>query len=122
MDGIRAARANVADPVKEYVLDLVAATREHPDVAYGGSPRATLSFLYGAKARAAIRGRSYVIPDDVEALAEPILAHRLVLHTDAELSDVATADVVDDVVAGVDVPDTDAIEPAAAVDGAGTDR
>jgi MoxR-like ATPase len=97
----------VADPVKEYILDLVAATREHPDASHGASPRATLAFLDGAKARAAIRGREYAIPDDVKVLAESILAHRLVLNTEAELGDVRATDVVREIVDSVSVPDMD---------------
>ena len=90
--------------VKEYVLDLVAASRESPDVRYGGSPRASLAFLNAAKASAAIAGRDYVIPDDVKELARPVLAHRLVLSTDAELSDVTPEEIVDEIVETVEPP------------------
>ncbi|MFB6296226.1 MAG: AAA family ATPase [Halobacteriales archaeon] len=103
------ARAVVADvyvdpKVKEYILDLVAATREHADIEHGGSPRASLAFLNAAKARAAIRGREYAIPDDVKSLAAPILVHRLVLSTDAELSDASAGGVVADIVDSVEPP------------------
>ncbi|ELY56582.1 AAA family ATPase [Natronococcus jeotgali] len=113
-EDIRAAReavtdVHVAEPVTEYVLDLVAATREHPDVSYGVSPRASLAFLRGIKARAAIRGREYATTEDVKALTEPILTHRLVLDTEAELSDVSPADVVEEIVDTVTVPDTDGL-------------
>ncbi len=106
---LQAAREAVTDvhveqPVKEYILDLVSATRDSPDTAHGASPRASLAFLNAGKAQAAIEGREYVIPDDVKALAEPILAHRLVLSTDAELSDVTAHDVVRDVVDTVAPP------------------
>ncbi|ELZ14183.1 ATPase AAA [Haloterrigena salina JCM 13891] len=112
---------HVAEPIKEYVLDLVAATRDHPDVTHGASPRASLAFLDGAKARAAIHGREYVIPDDVKVLTESILAHRLVLSTDADLSDVAPADVVADIVDSVTPPGAEAIELRPVSDG-GTKR
>ncbi|MWV40016.1 MoxR family ATPase [Natrialba sp. INN-245] len=95
----------VAEPVKQYILDLVSRTRIHPDVAHGASPRASLTFLHGAKARAAINGRNYVIPDDVKKLARSVLVHRLVLNTEADISDVRPADVVADVIESVDVPD-----------------
>ena len=113
VDHLVAARAiasdvHIASPVKEYVLDIVGATREHPDVAHGGSPRATLAFLEGAKARAAIHGREYVIPDDVKALARPILVHRLVLSTDADLSNVAASDIVAEIVDSIEPPSADA--------------
>ncbi|MDS0475730.1 MoxR family ATPase [Natrinema sp. 1APR25-10V2] len=114
---------HVAPPVKEYALDLVTATREHASVSYGASPRASLAFLNGSKARAAIHGRDYVIPDDVKALAEPVLRHRLVLNTDAELSAIEPTDVVAEIVdaiepPGADVPGPD--EPRAASDGGST--
>lgn len=95
---------HVDDNIKEYILDLVAATREHTDTSNGASPRASLAFLHTSKARAAIQGREYVIPDDVKALAEPILVHRLLLTAEAELSDVTGTDVVEDVVSSVEPP------------------
>jgi MoxR-like ATPase len=94
----------VDESVREYVLDIVEATRTSGDVAYGASPRATLAFLNAGKARAAVRGRSYVIPDDVKALAEPVLAHRLVLSTDAELSDLTPAEVIEGILDTVTAP------------------
>ena len=107
----------VSDLLKGYILDLVAATRESPDVRHGGSPRASLAFLNAGKARAAIHGRDYVIPDDVKALAHNVLAHRLVLSTDAELSDLTARDVVDDVLSAVDPPGTDSDQLVATVGG-----
>lgn len=95
---------HVSDEVKTYILDLVAATRESPDVEHGGSPRASLAFLNTTKARAAVRGREYVIPDDVKALAEAVLVHRLVLSTDATLSDVTASEVVEGVLERVELP------------------
>ena len=111
---VLAARETVADvyvddAVKEYVLDLVAATRDDPNVEHGASPRAALAFLDAAKARAAIEGREYVIPDDVKALAEPILVHRLVLSADASLSDVSADEVVAEIENGVEPPGSDAV-------------
>jgi MoxR-like ATPase len=105
---------HVADPVVEYILDLVAATREHAETAHGGSPRATLAFLDATKARAGIHGREYVIPDDVKALAESILVHRLVLNTDADLSNVTPEAVVDDILEQVDPPSAETSAFAAA--------
>ncbi len=99
-----AASVHVADGVKEYVRRVAAATREHAAVAHGASPRAALHLMDCAKARAAIRGREYVVPDDAKALAGPALAHRLVLGADAELDGTDPADVVDDVVSSVPVP------------------
>lgn len=69
----------VGDPVARYTVDIVAATRNHPDIALGASPRATLHLIRAARARAAVQGRPYVIPDDVAALASTVLPHRLTL-------------------------------------------
>jgi MoxR-like ATPase len=103
----------IADVVKEYVLDIVAATRGNPDVEYGASPRASLAFLDGTKARAAIHGREYVIPDDVKALAKSILAHRLVMSTDASLSGISADGVVSDILDSVEPPSSEAVLTAA---------
>jgi MoxR-like ATPase len=112
----------VDEAVQEYILDLVEATRESPRVAFGASPRASLAFLNASKARAAVRGREYVIPDDVKALAEPLLVHRLVLSTDLELSDVSTETVIEDLLDEVEPPeyeaDIDLREPARTADDA----
>jgi MoxR-like ATPase len=99
------AQTYVDDAVKRYLRELVNATRESADVEYGASPRAALSLLDATKARAAIHGREYVIPDDVKALAQSVLAHRLVPSAEAELSDVTAEDVVADVLDTVEPPD-----------------
>ena len=99
----------VDDRIKEYIIDVVEATRSRSDVEYGASPRASLAFLDTTKARAAIQGREYVIPDDVKALAEPILAHRIVRSTEAELSDVSHTDIVADVLDSVEPPSAEAV-------------
>ncbi|WP_135825294.1 AAA family ATPase [Halorussus ruber] len=96
---------HVEEAIKGYLRELVNATRESVDVKYGASPRATLLFLNAAKARAAIHGRDYVIPDDVKALARPVLTHRLVPSAEADLSDVTPEDVVEEVLATVEPPD-----------------
>ena len=115
----RATGVHVAAPVKEYVLDLVAATRSAADLDHGASPRATMALLNTAKARAAIRGRSYAIPDDVKTLAPPVLEHRLVLSADAELSNLTTADVIADLLADVEPPRGVDAEPTESPDGQG---
>ncbi|MFP8956796.1 AAA family ATPase [Natrialbaceae archaeon A-CW3] len=107
---------HVAPAVKGYILDIVNASRDHPDVAHGGSPRATLAFLNGAKARAAIHGREYVIPDDVKSLAVPILVHRLVLGTDAELGNISPASVIREILQTIEPPGTDVNDVSAVAD------
>ena len=74
---------HVAQPLKEYVIRLVAATRSSPELRLGASPRATLHLLRAGRARAALDGRDFVIPDDMQALALPVLAHRLLPSAEA---------------------------------------
>ena len=76
-------RVHVADVLKQYVISLVTATRASPELRLGASPRATLHLLRASRARAALDGRDFVIPDDVQALAPPVLAHRLLPSAEA---------------------------------------
>ncbi|WP_435365762.1 AAA family ATPase [Haloarchaeobius sp. DYHT-AS-18] len=96
---------HVASSVKEYILDVVRAVREDDNVDVGSSPRAGITFLNTTKARAAIRGRDYVIPDDVKALARPVLRHRIVLSTEADLGSIDAEDVVEDVLERIAPPE-----------------
>ena len=80
VEGIR-----LTDDLIDYVLDLVCATREHPGLSYGASPRAANMLASACRALAAICGRDYVVPDDVKALAAPLLRHRVVLSPAAEI-------------------------------------
>jgi MoxR-like ATPase len=118
-DTLAAAQAAVTDvhvapPVKEYILDIIATTRAHSDLRHGASPRATLAFIATTKARAAIHGREYVIPDDVKALGTPVLRHRVIRTTDAELSETTVSTILNDVFERVDPPGSDAtFEPVA---------
>ena len=80
----RAVREVYVDPaISDYIVRLVSATRSHPDVYLGASPRGSLALYRASQAFAALTGRDYVIPDDVKALAEPALAHRVILKTAA---------------------------------------
>ncbi len=92
--------------VQHYLVALVDATRRHGDLRLGGSPRASLHLLRAARAHAALTGRDHVLPDDVQLLASPVLAHRLLLTADAQLARRAVTDVVDDVLSRVPVPAT----------------
>jgi len=93
-----------APAVKEYLVDLVTATRAHPDLRLGASPRASLHLLRAARAAAALAERDHVLPDDVQQLAVPVLAHRLLLSADAQLARRTVTDVVADVLNRVPVP------------------
>lgn len=95
--------------VKEYVLALVDATRKHPDVYLGASPRGSLALFKCSQARAAIEGRDYVIPDDIKALAEPALAHRLIISPAARLKNVDARTVIAELLNSVAVPGARAI-------------
>ncbi len=75
----------VAAPIKEYITDIVGATRHHNALRFGASPRGSLGLMRAAQGLAAIRGREYVLPDDIKALALPVLAHRLILREEERL-------------------------------------
>jgi len=97
-------RVHVSDAVRQYVVDLVNATRRSPDLRLGASPRASLQLLRAAKAQAALSGRDYVLPDDVQRLAQHVLAHRLLLTAEAQIARRGTDGVVDSVLRSVPVP------------------
>jgi MoxR-like ATPase len=83
------------DPsVAEYIVRLVGATRTHPDVYLGASPRGSIALYRAGQALAGLLGRDYVIPDDVKALAEPALAHRLIIKTSSSIHDIQSGNVV----------------------------
>ncbi|MFQ5593305.1 MAG: AAA family ATPase [Anaerolineae bacterium] len=92
------------DLVKQYIVNVVGATREHEDLYLGASPRGSLALYKTAQARAALQGRDYVIPDDVKYLADPALAHRIIVSPSARIKNVDPRDVVADVLAEVPVP------------------
>jgi MoxR-like ATPase len=95
---------HVAPSLKSYLVDLADASRRHPSLVLGMSPRATLSLQRVARARAAAEGRNYVVPDDFKALARPVLGHRLVLTPEAQLGGLTADEVLDDVLRTVPVP------------------
>jgi len=94
----------VEDSVREYVVQVVRATREHPAVELGVSPRGTLALYKTAQALAALRGRSYVVPDDVKHLAPPVLTHRLIISPQTRLRGRRPEEVVAEIVDTVPVP------------------
>jgi MoxR-like ATPase len=110
-DAIRAARevvriVRVAADVEGYVVALCRATRGHPDLRLGASPRATVALYRASQAWAALDGRPFVLPDDVAAVAPSVLAHRLLLDLDRELAGATAAQVLADVLASVPLPVT----------------
>jgi MoxR-like ATPase len=96
----------VDDLVKEYVVELVNASRKHPDVYLGASPRGSLALFRTAQARAVLEGRDYVTPDDIKLLAQPTLAHRMIISPAARIKNVNSGSVVDELLRSVPVPGT----------------
>ncbi|MFY1625667.1 AAA family ATPase [Micromonospora sp. WMMD723] len=95
---------HVAPTIARYIAELVHATRSREDLRLGASPRGSLALMRAAQAWAGCEGRGYVTPDDVKALAEPVLAHRLLLDPDAELRGVRPQQVLAEVLRAVPVP------------------
>ncbi|HEY6574741.1 MAG TPA: MoxR family ATPase [Mycobacterium sp.] len=99
-------QVTVHDDVLRYVVSLATASRQHPQIAVGASPRAELDIVQLARARALLLGRDYVIPEDVKALAVPAMAHRISLRPEMWVRQVRSSDVVEDLLRRVAVPRT----------------
>jgi MoxR-like ATPase len=97
----------VSVPVKRYIVDLVTRTRQSNDVYLGASPRGSLALFRAGQARAALAGRDYVLPDDVKALAQSVLAHRVIVTPAARLREVSAERIVQEIVASANVPGGD---------------
>ncbi|RCG33348.1 MoxR family ATPase [Sphaerisporangium album] len=104
IDAVRA--VYVSQPIKKYAIDMVTATRRSPDLRLGASPRATLHLVRAARAHAALAGRDYVIPDDLQDLAVPVLAHRLLPSLEAQGQRRRPEQVIADLVRRVPVPES----------------
>jgi len=102
IEAVRGVR--VGAQVKQYCVDLVTATRRMPELRLGASPRATLQLVRAARAQAALSGRGYVVPDDVRAVAVPVLAHRLLLAPEAQAGRRSTAELVHGLLTRLPVP------------------
>jgi MoxR-like ATPase len=103
------------DPtVADYIVRLVGATRSHPDVYLGASPRGSIALYRAGQALAGLLGRDYVIPDDIKALAEPALAHRLIIKTSSSIHDVQSGNVIREL---LDVTAIDGIHPTGGPNG-----
>lgn len=95
---------HIGDPVMRYIRDIVIATRENGNIDLGASSRASIAFVRGARARAAIANRTYVLPDDVKMLANEILCHRIILTREAEVEGIGSPGVVKEILETVEVP------------------
>ena len=98
----------VDDLIRRYIVTLTAATREHEDIALGSSPRGSLALFRGAQAIALIRGRDFVLPDDVKELVVPMLGHRMIVSAAARMRGIAARDIVNGIVDQVPVPGAEA--------------
>jgi MoxR-like ATPase len=101
-----ARQVHVADVLRGYLIDVAEATRIHPDILLGASPRATLFLQRASRAIAAAAGRDYASPDDVKAIIAPVLNHRLIVRPEAQMRGVTVSDVLEEVVSSVPVPGT----------------
>src|SRR5262245_28801896 len=103
------ARVHVAAPVAGYIAAIAQATRRQPQLRLGASPRASLALLAAAQVWAAAEGRGYVTPDDVRAVAEPVLSHRLLVSAEAEIQGGRGTDILAEVLRTVPVPALDTV-------------
>ena len=113
--GRRARQVYVHDSLEEYIVDLARASRDDASIQLGISPRGTLALYRASQALAALRGRTYVLPDDVKYLTQPVLAHRLIISSQARLRARPVAAILQDVVNRVPVPVEEVIPPAEAM-------
>lgn len=97
-------QVRIADHVREYLVSIVRATRNNAQIRLGASPRGSLALQHASQAHAAINGRDYVMPDDIKALAAPVLSHRVVLESSMQMRRRDASQIIDDVVSQVPVP------------------
>jgi len=103
---LQANRRNIviSEPVREYIADLVRATRDHPAIQFGASPRGSLSLMRAGQALAALQHREYTLPDDIKSLAIPVLAHRLILKDQDRLRGALPEHILEELVTQVPIP------------------
>jgi MoxR-like ATPase len=101
----QAVREVYVDPkIRDYIIEIVHNSREHDDIALGGSPRASIALCRASQALAAIRGHDFVLPDDVKRMVPPVLCHRLIIRPESRLRKVNSANVVNEILAETSVP------------------
>lgn len=94
----------VEDSLRDYIVRIIRATRDNPEIQLGGSPRATLGLYQACQAWAALQNRNYILPDDVKFLAPYVLCHRMIISAQAQLRGRSSAELVQDIVSSVSVP------------------
>jgi MoxR-like ATPase len=95
----------ISAPIREYITDIVAATRNTESLRFGSSPRGSLGLMRASQGLAALRGRSYVLPDDVKQLVRPVLAHRIILNEEEKLRGEAPEHILAEIISRIPVPD-----------------
>ena len=100
----------VDDLIKQYIVTVVDATRSHPDIALGASPRGSLALFRGSQALALIRDRDFVMPDDVKELTVPMLSHRIIISAAARMRGTQSREIIDNIVNEIPVPGAQAAD------------
>jgi len=100
----RARLVKVADAVKEYIADIVAYTREHPDLSLGASPRGALFLMRASQSSAMLNDRDYVIPDDVQKMIIPVLSHRVIIKPEARLKQMTAERILKSIMNSIHIP------------------
>jgi MoxR-like ATPase len=100
----RVRSVSVETGVQNYLVEIVRRTREHPNLLWGASPRASVALLLAGKALAAMRGRDFVTPDDVRDIAPPVLRHRILTRSDAEIEGITPDQIISEILSAVEVP------------------
>jgi len=95
----------ISTPIREYITDIVAATRNHESLRFGSSPRGSLGLMRAAQGLSALKGRSYVLPDDIKLLVIPVLGHRIILNEEGKLSGESPEQILEEIISQVPVPD-----------------
>ena len=94
----------ISTPIREYITDIVAATRNHESLRFGSSPRGSLGLMRAAQGLAALRGRSFVLPDDIKELILPVLGHRIILSEKGKLSGESPEHALEEIISRIPVP------------------
>jgi MoxR-like ATPase len=102
----------VDDLIKRYIVTVVEATRDHPDISLGASPRGSLALFRGAQALALIRNREFALPDDVKELAVPMLSHRIIVSAAARMRGIKATEIITNIVNDITVPGAQAADRA----------
>jgi MoxR-like ATPase len=99
-----AAEVHIEPRLKEYIVSIVGATRNHPFLYLGASPRASLALMHASKAIAALRGKDFIVPEDIQELALPVLRHRIILSPEKEMEGLTNDEVIRQIVRKIEVP------------------